>query len=144
MNGFLGTSASVWSDLSLVVTLVLGAVAIFGAIRARQKRFSSHCPVIAGAALINWIPVLWVMIPGSIGVVTGAKPLVTGTLAVAPVFHGLLGAVTQLLMTYTVIRMYLLKQLPPDRPIWLMRSTLALWMLALIGGVGVYVVSFVI
>lgn len=144
MDGFLGTSASVWSDLSLVLTLAFGAGAAFGGIRARQKRFSTHCPVMAVAAFLNWIPVLLVMIPGWIGVLTGAEALATGPFAVAPVFHGVLGGVTQLLLTYTVTRMYWIEQLPPDRPIWLMRTTLGLWLLTLIGGIGVYVVAYVL
>ncbi len=142
MNGFLGTAASLWSDLSLLLSLALGALAVFGGIRARQKRFSTHCPVMAMAALLNWVPVLVVMIPAWIGVATGAETLATGPFASAPVFHGVLGGVTQLLMTYTVARMYWLEQLPPDEPIWLMRVTIILWLLTLIGGAAVYVVSY--
>lgn len=52
--------------------------------------------------------------------------LATGTLAGVPVFHGVLGGVTQLLMTYTVTRMYWIERLPPEQPLWLMRTTLFL------------------
>jgi len=144
MDGFLGTSASLWSDLSLVLSLALGTVAAFGGMRAHQKRFSTHCPLMAVAALLNWGVILVVMIPRWIGVVSGTETLVTGTLAGVPVFHGVLGGVTQLLMTYTVTRMYWIERLPPERPLWLMRTTLVLWLLTLIGGIGVYVVSYVI
>jgi len=143
MDGFLGTSASLWSDLSLVLTLVFGAMAAFGGIRARQKRFSTHCPVMAVAAFLNWIPVLLVMIPTWIGIVTGTETLATGPFSGVPMFHGVLGGVSQLLMVYTVTRMYWVEQLPPDRPIWLMRTTLILWLLTAIGGIGVYVVAYV-
>lgn len=143
MDGFLGTSASLWSDLTLVLTLVLGAAAAFGAIRARQKQFDTHCPVMAVAAFLNWIPVLTVMIPTWLGVIS-SDSATSGLFAQVPVFHGILGAVTQLLMTYTVTRMYWAKQLPPQKPIWLMRATATLWMLTLAGGVFVYVVSYVV
>jgi uncharacterized membrane protein YozB (DUF420 family) len=143
MSGFLGTLASVWSDLSLILTIVLGLVAAFGGIQARRRQFSTHCPVMAVAALFNWVPVLLVMIPVWVSVVAGTKTLATGPLAIAPVFHGVLGGVTQLLMTYTVTRMYWIERLPPDRPIWLMRTTLGLWLLTLIGGIAVYVISYV-
>lgn len=142
MNGFLGTSASLWSDLTLVLTLALGGVAAFGGLKARRREFSTHCPVMAVAALLNWIPVLLVMIPGWLGVVTGGETLASGPLASAPVFHGVLGAVTQLLMTYVVTRMYWLEALPPEQPLWLMRVTMILWLLTLIGGTVVYVVSY--
>jgi uncharacterized membrane protein YozB (DUF420 family) len=144
MDGFLGTAASARSDLALVVALMLGALAAFGGTRARRKRFSTHCPVMATAALLNWIPVLLVMIPSWVGVLAGSKTLATGPFALLPVFHGALGGLTQLLMMYTVTRMYWINQLPPRRPIWLMRTTLTLWLLTLVGGIAVYVVSYVI
>jgi hypothetical protein len=40
--------------------------------------------------------------------------------------------------------MYRVKRLPPHRSIWLMRTTLGLWLLTLIGGIAVYVVSYAI
>jgi hypothetical protein len=144
LNGFLGTSASVWSDLSLVFTLLLAAAAALGGVQRRRRRFLRHCPVMAAAALLNWIPVLVVMIPAWIGVVTGKEELTTGPLGAAPVFHGVLGGIAQLLMTYTVIRMYLIKRLPPRQPIWLMRTTLGFWLLSVVGGAAVYVVTYVI
>jgi len=144
MDGLFGTSASVWSDLSLVFTLVFGAMAAFGGIQARRKKFSRHCPVMAVAALLNWAPVLAVMIPSWVGVLIGTKTLTTGSFSLAPVLHGVLGGVTQLLMTYTVTRMYWIERLPPRKPIWLMRTTLGLWILTVVGGVAVYVVSYVL
>jgi hypothetical protein len=144
MDGLLGTSASMGSDLSLILTLVLGMVAAFGGMRARQKRFSTHCPVMAVAALLNWLPVFLVMVPTWIGVVTGTETLATGAFAKLPAFHGVLGGVTQLLMTYTVTRMYWIEGLPPGRPIWLMRTTLILWLLTVSGGIVVYVVSYAV
>jgi uncharacterized membrane protein YozB (DUF420 family) len=144
VDGLLGTSASLRSDLSLVLTVVFATAAAFGGIRARQKRFSTHCPVMPVAALLNWIPVLLVMIPTWIGVVTGNKTLATGLLGRVPVLHGMLGGVTQLLMTYTVTRMRWIERLPPKRPIWLMRTTLTLWLLTVIGGLAVYVISYVL
>lgn len=143
MNGFLGTTASFWSDLSLVLILLFGGMAVYGGIRARQKRFSAHCPMMAVAALLNWVPVLVVMVPGWIGVVSDPGMLESGPLAMTAVFHGLLGGFTQVLMTYTVVRMYWFKQIPPKKPIWLMRSTLGLWMLTIIGGVVVYTANYV-
>lgn len=139
MRGILGTSASLWSDLSLISVVILAALATFGAVRAHQKRFSTHCPVMAVAALANWVPVLLLMIPRWFQVVMRSESMLSGPLVTVPIGHGVLGLVTQLLMTYTVTRMYWLKQLPPASPIWLMRITLGLWMLTAIGGVAVYV-----
>ena len=143
MDGFLGTSASLLSDLALLFSLALGAVAVFGMVRAHQRRFDSHCPVMAPAAFLNWIPVLVVMVPAWLRVASGETQL-TGFWSLTPVFHGVLGGVTQLLMTYTVVRMYWAEDLPPDEPIWLMRAAAALWLLTIAGGSGVYVVTYVL
>jgi len=144
MNGLLGTEASFLSDISLVITILLGGAAAYGGIKARKKQFSKHCPVMAVAALLNWLPVLVVMVPAWIGVLAGNETLATGAFANVPVFHGILGLITQVLMTYTVTRMYWIEDLPPKQPIWLMRTTIALWLLTVLGGIGVYVVSYVI
>ena len=145
MEGFLGTDASLLSDLSLILSWVIGAAAVAGAISGRRRRISKHCPVMAVGALANWIPVLVVMIPTWLGVATGSADVRTPTTVstIAPLGHGVLGAVTQALMTYTVARMYWLEDLPPDRPIWLMRTTILLWTLTVIGGTAVYVTLYV-
>lgn len=144
MNGFLGTEAPLLSDLSLIATILLGGLAAYGGIQARKKNFSRHCPVMAYAALLNWIPVLVVMVPTYVNILQGTETLATGPFASVPVFHGILGTVTQLLMTYTVTRMYWIESLPPRKPIWLMRTTISLWMLTILGGIGLYTIAYVL
>jgi uncharacterized membrane protein YozB (DUF420 family) len=138
MEGFLGTRAPLFSDLSLVLTIVFGIAAVVGAINGRRRRISKHCPVMATGAFLNWIPVLVVMVPKWLGVATGTADVAAGIPTVSALGHGVLGGLTQLLMTYTVARMYWLDDLPPRRPIWLMRVTGTLWVLTVIGGAVVY------
>ena len=144
MNGFLGTTAPFLSDLLLIVSILLGGIAAFGGIQARKMNFNKYCPVMAYAALLNWLPVLVVMVPAFIGVLRGTETLATGTFASVPIFHGILGTITQLLMTYTVTRMFWIEKLPPSKPIWLMRITMILWLLTVFGGIGVYAVSYLL
>ena len=144
MNGFLGTKANFWSDTSLLFTIILGMAAAFGGIQARKKEFSRHCPVMAISAFLNWIPVLLLMIPNWIAHLQGTNSLATGFLANVPIIHGVLGGFTQLLMTYTVTRMYWLKSLPPEKPIWLMRTTIIFWLFTVIGGLAVYTIAYIL
>jgi hypothetical protein len=143
MEGFFGTEASLGSDISLVLVWAFGIVALLGAIQAHRRRFSRHCPLMAVAALSNWVPVLLVMIPKLLEIGSGEVALQPGLPSLAPIGHGVLGTVTQLLMTYTVTRMYWAEQLPPREPIWLMRTTLGLWILSAIGGTSVYLLLYV-
>jgi len=138
MEGFLGTQAPFRSDLSLILSLIFGIAALVGAINGFRRRISRHCPVMATGAFLNWIPVLVVMIPQWLGVATGTADVAAGIPTVSALGHGVLGGLTQLLMTYTVARMYWLEKLPPRRPIWLMRVTGILWVLTVIGGAVVY------
>jgi uncharacterized membrane protein YozB (DUF420 family) len=143
MEGFLGTRAPFLSDLSLLLTIIFGVAAAIGAINGLRRRISKHCPVMATGAFLNWIPVLVVMIPKWLGVTTGTADIEAGLPTVAALGHGVLGGITQLLMMYTVTRMYWLEDLPPDRPIWLMRVTGGLWGLTIFGGVLVYLNLYV-
>ena len=136
MNGLLGTSAGISADLSLLLSAICWSIALFGAIQAWRKKFSKHCPIMPWAALLNWVPVLFVMIPTTWSVLVGGW---SGQSSLLPIIHGVLGGITQLLMTYTVIRMYWVKTLPPTKPLWLMRTTITLWTLAFMGGTVVYI-----
>jgi hypothetical protein len=97
----------------------------------------------ATGALLNWIPALIIMIPRWLGIVVVGADLPGGAPVLPPIGHGLLGGATQVLMTYTVTRMYWLEDLPPREPIWLMRTTIVLWMLSLLGGSFVYLLLYV-
>jgi len=143
MDGFLGTEASFLSDLSLVATWALGVAAAVGAVNGRRRRISKHCPVMATAALLNWLPILAVMIPTWLGVAADATRVPSGLPTIASLGHGGIGALTQLTMTYTVVRMYWLEDLPPRREIWLMRAAIVLWIVTVLGGTGVYVSLYV-
>lgn len=139
MKGFLGTSASLRADVVLVVTLALGIAALVGAALARRKRFPPHCRLLAVTTFLNWLPLLVGMIPQWTGLIGSdlSSPFVS-----VPMMHGAAGLAVQVLMTYTVVRMNWLKRLPPRRPRWLMRAALALWMISIVSGLGVYLLLY--
>ena len=142
MQGFLTEQASLFADLSLVSIWILGLAAALGGIQARRRKFSVHCPIMAAAGLLNWIPMLLFMLPRWLDVVQG-QDSITGSLAdTGPLIHGIIGGVIQLLITYTIIRMYWIKELPPRQPVWLMRSTLTLWALSVLSGSIIYGIRY--
>jgi uncharacterized membrane protein YozB (DUF420 family) len=129
--------------VSLAITAVLAVAALAGWLVARQRRFPSHCRIMAWAALLNWAPILVVMVPSWLGTLRSPRGLASVG-GLVPVGHGVVGAITQLLMTYTAARMNWLKSLPPRRTKWLMRVTMTLWLLATVGGIAVYLYLYVI
>jgi len=143
MNGFLGTTALFPADLALVLSWVLGLTAVGAWALARRRRFPPHCRIMAVTALLNWLPVLIVMIPVWVGL-WGSIGRIAETRLFPPLMHGLIGLVSQSLMTYTVVRMNWLKRLPPRNTRWLMRITLLLWLLTVIGGTAIYGLLYVL
>jgi purine-cytosine permease-like protein len=143
MSGFLGTAASLRSDLVLITTWLLLIVAIIGFFQARKQRFDTHESIMPWAVLLNWIPILIVMIPVILRILTsGVHP--AGSAYFTQIFlHSGLGLVTQLLLTYTVVRMKWAPNLPPKNPLWLMRIALILWVLTVLGGTYFYLVAYV-
>ncbi|MCB2202498.1 hypothetical protein KQH56_00680 [bacterium] len=144
MNGFLGTYASLGADLSLISSVGLFFIAVIGYLQARRKKFDTHGSIMPWAALLNWIPILLVMVPRFLNVISGQLTLTSGSFSIMPIFHGGIGLVTQLLLTYTVIRMQWAPNWPPKKPLWLMRIALILWTLTVIGGVFLYLASYVL
>ncbi len=121
---------------SLIISVLLGLIAAVGGLFARQHRFPAHCRTMQVAALLNWVPVLGVMIPSWVSIIRSGE-IALALIELAPLVHGALGLGVQVLMTYTVFRVMRLEK--PRRARELMQVTLTLWLLAVLSGIGVYV-----
>lgn len=144
MHGFLGTAASLSSDISLIMMWGLLIVAFLGYLQARKKHFDKHEAIMPWAALLNWIPILVVMVPVMSRIISGKYHLTGGVFGPLPYFHAALGLTTQVLLTYTVIRMKWATDFPPKKPLWLMRIALIMWVLTVLGGTFLYLAAYVI
>jgi uncharacterized membrane protein YozB (DUF420 family) len=144
MKGFFGTQANFNSDLSLILSISFLIVGLIGFFRARNRKYKPHATLMTWAVLLNWIPVFAVMIPTTINIFRYDLQLTTGSFAMMPLIHGIIGTVAQLVMTYTVIRMKWARKLPPRRTRVLMRVAMVLWVITIIGGFALYVVAFVL
>ena len=129
--------------ISLALTLGMGVAAFVGWQLARRRRFPVHCRLMATAALLNWVPILLVMIPSWLGLAAHRAWTLGGPTTLVPLAHGVLGGVSQLLITYTAVRMNWLKRLPPHNTRLLMRVALVFWLLSALGGIGVFLLWYV-
>ncbi|MFZ4814257.1 MAG: hypothetical protein ACOYL5_06970 [Phototrophicaceae bacterium] len=148
--GFLGTSASLPADITLLAyILILLPLMGVGFAYARGKNFNNHKLVMTSVTILNWVLISWVMIGSYAG---GVAPRLatnpTDISVLLPTGHFLLGAAAQLLATYLVIRMWFEKQLPQALKVknikLYMRLALGGWVAAALGGIAVYTIWYAI
>ncbi len=107
-QGFLGTGASLLSDLSLLAYILLIIPSLIaGYVFARRGQHRPHHKnIMIGITLFNWVLIIFLMIASyrfDILAGIGSQPLNTRYLL--PTIHGLLGLPAQLLATYVIYRM---------------------------------------
>ncbi len=145
--GFLGTKATLRSDLTLVLILITAVLFNIGFILARRRKFVAHRWVQTASASLNAVVVLVSMVTSYIIHILPGIPakLVTGDYAVTTV-HALIGAIGLLFGLFVVLQGNNL--VPPEIRIKnykpYMRWAYSLYMLATLGGIVVYVIVFVL
>lgn len=153
--GFLGTGASLMSDLTLVayVLLIVPAMVVGFVFARRRMHRPHHKWAMIIITLVNWVLIVYLMLFSySRGVVPGLSQF-TQPAIFLPTVHLLIGGAAQLLATYIVYRMlredtqvaaarkrgetdltkYWFKSAKP-----VMRATLGLWLLTVVLGVTTY------
>ena len=145
--GFLGTKATLRSDLTLVLILITAVLFNIGFILARQKHFKAHRWVQTSAVILNSLVVIISMVTSFIIHILPGIPakLNQGDYAVSTV-HGLIGAIALLFGIFVMLRG---NELVPKS--WrfnnyklFMRSAYALYMLSTLGGVILYIIVFIL
>jgi uncharacterized membrane protein YozB (DUF420 family) len=145
MDGFLGTGASLASDLSLLAYIVLLIPAMLvGWGFARRKLFRPHHKLtMTTITVVNWVIIVLLM---ALRYANWVAPHLQEGLGdpsrLIPSVHLIFGVVAQLLATYLVILMWAENILPAGlrtrniKPV--MRITLALWLVTAILGITTY------
>lgn len=149
-EGFLGTGASLLSDLTLLayVLLIVPAMLV-GFVFARRRMFVPHHKfTMTGIVIFNWVLILWLMVFSYRDGVLPGVPAALGDVRVwLPTLHLVVGGLAQLLATYLVLRMWLERVLPPALMVknikLYMRVALSGWLIAALLGVSIYVVWYV-
>ena len=142
-EGFLGTAASSYADLVLLLEIGLGLTLLAGAVLARRRSFRLHAWCQSAVVLINFAIIALLMVPSFHAHVSPKIPAKLGksyySLATA---HAALGGVTEIAALYVLLSAgtnILPQQFRLTNYRAWMRSVLALWWLVLLFGLATYV-----
>ena len=131
MDGFLGTGATFFADLNLILQLAMGATLLLGMMLARSKRFKAHGYCQAAVVLFNLVLIFGIMLP--------PFRRLSGYYSITFI-HGILGSASEMLALYVVL---VATRLLPE-PLrfsnykgW-MRTALVLWWITIFFGLGTY------
>jgi uncharacterized membrane protein YozB (DUF420 family) len=144
--GFLGTSANFAADMTLVLSLLVGAALSVGFVLARRRNYRWHRVVQTVAALTNAVLVFWLMIlPFRDFVAPGVPQRLGERFYGVTTIHALVGASALVLGLYVVLRANGLMPKPLRFQNYkaVMRVSYALYLLATLIGVFVYLTWFV-
>ena len=142
--GFLGTKANWAADMTLLMSMLVVVLLIVGTVMARRERFTAHRWFQTSAATINAILVFWLMVlPFRDFVATPNSPLPTNALWVTRV-HALVGFTALVFGIFVALRGngLMIKQLKFKNYKLFMRTSFALYMLASLIGIFVYITWF--
>lgn len=142
MRGFLKTAAPFSSDLTLVIEVTMGLALLAGMVLARRERYRAHAWCQSSVVLLNLVAITLTMAPSFRRSFAPAVPadFRSWYYALAAV-HAAFGTIAEVVGLY-VLAVVGTGALPAKlrftkyKP-W-MRTTLALWWLALLLGVGTY------
>jgi putative membrane protein len=142
---FLGTKASFSADFSLVVMIVAAILLTIGWRLAVARRYEAHRWVQTGAVILNAIPVAFWMIRSFFKYIAPDLPgaLDKGSYLLTTI-HAVVGAIGVVVGVYIVIRANRFEVQGRDiAPLkTTMRVSYLIYMLAVLVGVAVYVVTY--
>lgn len=146
--GFLGTNGNFLADLGLTLMILVGILWTVGAYLARKGRYGEHMWVQTAGVIVNWILVLWLMIGPFIGevIIEYGDPAYPPGFYWVPMVHATIGFIAFVFGTFVTLRGHGLvpKKLRFKNYKPFMRAAYALYMLAILAGITVYLMWFVI
>lgn len=146
MNGVLGANATPSADLNLLLQLGMAVALTVGMFLARRKRFRAHGWTQSTVLLLNLVAIALVMAPSFHRQVTQRPPGAwRDAYYVLPSIHASLGTLVELLGLYVLLVAG--TRVVPERlrfrnyKLW-MRTTLTLWWVVVLLGLGTYYVWY--
>lgn len=142
MNGFLGTGATFYADLNLIVQIAMGLALLYGMMLARKKNFQAHKICQSSVMILNLLMIFLIMSPSFHRQVQPQIPQgLQDAYYLVAFIHAALGTLAELLGLYIVLvaaTNILPEKLKFDRYRPWMRTELALWWLVIFLGLGTY------
>lgn len=145
--GFLGTKATLRSDLTLVLIIITALLFNIGFVLARRRHFTLHHWLQTGAVILNSLVVVISMVTSYIIYILPGIPgkLGQGDYAVTTA-HGIIGAVALLMGVYIILAT---NSLLPTRLKFsnykiVMRWGYGFYMLATVFGILLYIIVFIL
>jgi uncharacterized membrane protein YozB (DUF420 family) len=141
-DGFLGTAAPFYADVTLLLEIAMGVGLLIGALLARLQRFRGHAWCQSVIVLLNLAVIVFTMIPSFRVHVSPKIPLKLGKAYYAfATAHGALGSLIEIAGLYILLAAGT-NVLPEKFRItkykaW-MRTVLVLWWLELLLGLATY------
>jgi uncharacterized membrane protein YozB (DUF420 family) len=144
--GFLGTQAGFGADLNRLIQIAMGLALVLGASLARSKRYAAHGVCQATVLLLNLVLICSVMWPSFyIQVLPRLPEHFRKRYYVIATIHGVFGAVAEALGLYILVvagTNFLPQSWRFRRwKLW-MRIELALWLVVLLTGFGIYFIWY--
>jgi hypothetical protein len=144
MQWLVGTRTA--SDINLIAQLLILVGLYYGFALARRRRFADHANVQTAMVLLNVPLIAFMMIPSFWDyVVVGGHTTSPG--ARLTIAHGALGFFVEVVALYLILQMrtnVVPRQLRIDNIKLAMRTTLALWTVVVLMGLGIYVTAYVL
>lgn len=140
MSGLLGTRAPVSSDLNLILQIALLALLLAGFVLGRRKTGSSlklHGGLMRILVILNALSILLVMVPSLVVYFGAAVEEVFVVGFPLTLLHHSIGLIAELFGAVSAFRKF------GNVRRW-MRTTFILWLVALLFGIGFYVVYYLV
>ena len=147
MMGFLGMGGNFAADVNLLLQLAMAAALTIGMLLARKKMYRAHAWTQSSVLLLNLAAIAWVMWPSyRLQILRHPARATRDAYHAFAFLHGILGTFAELLGLYVIV-VAGTKMLPEilrfkNYKLW-MRSTLALWWVVVILGLGTYYAWYV-
>lgn len=138
--GFLGTSAPLQSDLSLIVQVITLVVLMYGVMRVKKKEYIRHAYLMLGSLTLTLWNAFIVMVPKARSLVRVYRPY---GLSLLVRIHLTFGVIVLLLGFYLMWVWRLEEPGPCFKQSGKMRILVGLWMLEALGGFVIYYLLYV-